>query len=74
MTNYGIAIAYMNGILRRVLSPFPELVKKSQIKHGPTLYVITGWVLFLYPFSFTARASRRFMRNLSTISMKPFFI
>ena len=28
MTNYGIAIAYMNGILRRVLSPFPELVKK----------------------------------------------
>lgn len=28
MTNYGIAIAYMNGILKRVLSPFPELVKK----------------------------------------------
>lgn len=28
MTNYGIAIAYMNGILPRVLSPFPELVKR----------------------------------------------
>ena len=26
-TNYGIAIAYMNGILKRSLSPFPELYK-----------------------------------------------
>jgi len=24
MTNYGIAIAYMNGILARSISPFPE--------------------------------------------------
>lgn len=28
MTNYGIAIAYMNGILPRVLTPFPEFVEK----------------------------------------------
>ena len=28
MTNYGIAIAYMHGILPRVLSPFPELAEK----------------------------------------------
>ena len=28
MTNYGIAIACMNGILPRVLAPFPELLKK----------------------------------------------
>ena len=25
MTNYGIAIAYMNGILKRSLGPFPDL-------------------------------------------------
>lgn len=28
MTNYGIAIAYMNGILPRVLAPFPGMVEK----------------------------------------------
>lgn len=28
MTNYGIAIAYMNGILPRVLAPFPDFAKK----------------------------------------------
>ena len=28
MTNYGIAIACMNGILPRVLAPFPELAEK----------------------------------------------
>ena len=28
MTNYGIAIACMNGILPRVLAPFPELLEK----------------------------------------------
>ena len=28
MTNYGIAIAYMNGILPRVLAPFPDLLEK----------------------------------------------
>ena len=27
MTNYGVAIAYMNGILRRSLSVFPDLAK-----------------------------------------------
>lgn len=27
MTNYGIAIAYMNGILPRVLAPFPDFAK-----------------------------------------------
>lgn len=27
MTNYGTAIAYMNGILKRTLAPFPELQK-----------------------------------------------
>ena len=27
MTNYGVAIAQMHGILRRSLSPFPELAK-----------------------------------------------
>ena len=27
ITNYGIAIAQMHGILRRSLSPFPELAK-----------------------------------------------
>ena len=27
MTNYGVAIARMHGILRRSLSPFPELAK-----------------------------------------------
>ena len=26
MTNYGIAIAYMQGILKRTLQPFPELL------------------------------------------------
>ena len=25
MTNYGIAIAHMNGILRRSLAPFPDI-------------------------------------------------
>ena len=28
MTNYGIAIAYMNGILPRVLAPFPDFAEK----------------------------------------------
>jgi hypothetical protein len=28
MTNYGIAIAYMNGILPRVLAPFPGMLEK----------------------------------------------
>lgn len=28
MTNYGIAIAYMHGILKRSLEPFPDLYKK----------------------------------------------
>lgn len=28
MTNYGIAIAYMHGILRRSLAPFPEALKE----------------------------------------------
>ncbi len=28
MTNYGTAIAYMNGILKRSLSPFPELYER----------------------------------------------
>ena len=27
-TNYGIALAYMNGILKRSLSFFPELLEK----------------------------------------------
>ena len=27
MTNYGVAIAQMHGILRRSLSPFPELLE-----------------------------------------------
>ena len=27
MTNYGIAIAYMNGILKRSLAPFPDILK-----------------------------------------------
>jgi len=27
MTNYGTAIAYMNGILKRSLAPFPEILK-----------------------------------------------
>ena len=27
MTNYGIAIAYMNGILRRTVEPLPEIAK-----------------------------------------------
>jgi [FeFe] hydrogenase H-cluster maturation GTPase HydF len=30
MTNYGIAIAYMNGILPRVLAPFPQYLEKIQ--------------------------------------------
>ena len=30
MTNYGIAIAYMNGILPRVLAPFPDLLEKGK--------------------------------------------
>jgi hypothetical protein len=25
MTNYGIAIAYMNGILKRTVAPLPEI-------------------------------------------------
>ena len=28
ITNYGIAIAQMHGILRRSLSPFPQLLQK----------------------------------------------
>lgn len=28
ITNYGIAIAHLHGILERSLSPFPELVKE----------------------------------------------
>ena len=27
MTNYGIAIAYMNGILQRTVEPLPEIAK-----------------------------------------------
>ncbi len=27
ITNYGTAIAYMNGILKRSLAPFPEISK-----------------------------------------------
>ena len=27
ITNYGIAIAHINGILRRALTPFPEILK-----------------------------------------------
>ena len=27
MTNYGIAIAYMKGILRRSVEPFPEIYR-----------------------------------------------
>ncbi len=30
MTNYGIAIAYMHGILPRVLEPFPHILEKLQ--------------------------------------------
>ena len=32
ITNYGIAIAQMHGILKRSLSPFPELVEELQAK------------------------------------------
>ena len=28
MTNYGVAIAHMNGILKRALSVFPQLAAK----------------------------------------------
>jgi hypothetical protein len=28
VTNYGTAIAYMNGILRRSIAIFPDLLKK----------------------------------------------
>ena len=28
ITNYGIAIAYINGILRRTLQPFPDILKE----------------------------------------------
>lgn len=31
MTNYGIAIAHMNGILKRSLAPFPELCKVLEL-------------------------------------------
>jgi [FeFe] hydrogenase H-cluster maturation GTPase HydF len=34
MTNYGIAIAYMNGILKRVLSPFPKLAELLERQRG----------------------------------------
>ena len=27
ITNYGIAIAHIHGILRRALTPFPEILK-----------------------------------------------
>jgi len=27
MTNYGVAIAMMNGILKRSLEPFPDILK-----------------------------------------------
>ncbi len=30
ITNYGIAIAYINGILRRTLSPFPDILKELE--------------------------------------------
>ena len=30
MTNYGVAIAHMNGILRRSLAPFPEALKELE--------------------------------------------
>lgn len=30
ITNYGIAIAYMNGILRRTLQPFPDILKELE--------------------------------------------
>ena len=27
VTNYGVLIAYLNGILRRTLAPFPDLAR-----------------------------------------------
>ena len=30
ITNYGIAIAYINGILRRTLQPFPDILKELE--------------------------------------------
>ena len=30
MTNYGIAIAQMHGILRRSLAPFPDALKELE--------------------------------------------
>ena len=30
ITNYGITIAYINGILRRTLGPFPDILKELE--------------------------------------------